>query len=173
VLAFADRDGFTGAEIVAQNFREQLPAATDLRREPLAHDVAQRIRKPDAELLLFAEGKESENTIDRLAGIDRVERAQHEMAGLSRHQGDFDGRAVAHFAHQNDLGRLAQGRAQAVGIIVKIVSQLALVERGAFRRVHEFDRIFERDDVNRLLFVDLVEERCQGGRLTTARRASD
>ena len=40
--------------------------------------------------------------------------------------------------------------AQAVGIIVKIVPEFALIERRLPRRMHEFDRIFQRDDVDRL-----------------------
>ena len=79
-------------------------------------------------MLLFAEGEHTENTIDRLAGVDRVERAQNKMASLCRHQGDFDRGTVAHFAHENDFRRLPQRRPQTVGIIVKILAQLALIE---------------------------------------------
>ena len=139
----------------------------------MADDVAQAVGKTKAQLLFFAEREETENTVDRLAGIDRVQRAQNEVAGFRGHQRDFDGGAVAHFADENDFRRLAQRGAQAVRIIVKIVSEFALVEGGLARRMHELDRILQRDDVHRLRFVDLVEDRGQGGRLAAAGRAGD
>ena len=55
-------------------------------REPLADDVAQSVGQADAQLLFFAEREETENTVDRLAGIDRVQRAENEVAGFRRHQ---------------------------------------------------------------------------------------
>ena len=58
--------------------------------------------------------------------------------------------AIAHFTDENHLRRLAQRGAQAVRIIVEIVAELALVEGRASRRVNEFDRILERDDVDGL-----------------------
>ena len=157
VFAFADRDRFAGAEIVAQNFREQLPAATDFRREPLADDVTHGVGQADAQLLFFAEREEAEDSVDSLPGVDRVERAQHEVPGFRRHQRHFHRRAVAHFADQNHFRRLAERGPQTVRVIVKIVAELALIEGGLHRRMHEFDRIFQRHDVDGLVDVDLIE----------------
>ena len=86
-----------------------------LGHQPLADDPAQGIGQTGANLLLFFRLKHTQNTIDRLAGIDRVQGAQHQVAGFRGAQGDLHRVAVAHFADQNDLGRLAQGGAQAVG----------------------------------------------------------
>ena len=36
MFAFTDRNGFARAKVVAQDLREQLPAAADFRRESLA-----------------------------------------------------------------------------------------------------------------------------------------
>ena len=71
-------------------------------------------------MFLFVGFEHTEDTIDGLAGIDRVERAQHQMACLGRAQGNLDGIAIAHFAHENDLGRLAQGGPQAVREAVEV-----------------------------------------------------
>jgi hypothetical protein len=60
-----------------------------------------------------------------------------QVAGFRRAQRDFDRVAVAHFADENDLGRLAQRGAQAVGKAVEINAQFALVERGLVVRMHE------------------------------------
>ena len=45
-----------------------------------------------------------------LAGIDRVQGAENKVTGFRRHERDFDRRAVAHFADENDLRCLAQTR---------------------------------------------------------------
>ena len=110
MLAFAERDCFFGPQIVAQNFCEQLRPPPSFGREPLADDVAQRVGETNAQLLFFAERKQAENTVDRLAGIDRVQRAQNKVTGFGGHERDFDRRAIAHFADENDLRRLAQAR---------------------------------------------------------------
>ena len=95
------------------------------------------------------------------------------MARLGGGHGDFDRLAVAHFADEDDLRRLAQRGAQAVGIGVEIRAQFALVKRALVVLVDELDRVFERDDVVSLRAVDLVEHGGERGRLARAGRAGD
>ena len=52
--------------------------------------------------------------------VHGVEGGQDQVAGFGRGQADLHGFPVAHFAHQNDLGRLAQGRSQATGEGVEV-----------------------------------------------------
>src|SRR5438046_2852523 len=66
------------------------------------------------------------------------------------HQSDFDRGTVAHFPHENDFRRLPQRRPQAIGIIVKILAQLALIECPLKKWMNELNRIFQRHDVHRL-----------------------
>ena len=87
--------------------------------------------------------------------------AQNEVTGFGRAQRDLDGVTIAHFADKNDLGGLAQGRAQTVSKIIKIGPEFALVESGFGMRVNEFDRIFESDDMDRLGLIDLMKNRSQ------------
>src|SRR5947209_11585798 len=101
MLGFTDRDRFARPQIVPENFSEQLPAAADFWREPLTDDVTKGVREANPELLFFAEREEAEDTIDGLPGINCMESAQDEVPGFGRHQGDFDGRPVAHLADQN------------------------------------------------------------------------
>ena len=124
-------------------------------------------------MLLFAEREHAENTIDRLAGVDRVERAQNQVTCLRCHQCDFDRGTIAHFAHENDFRRLPQRRPQAVGIVVKILAQLALVECRLKTWMNELNRIFQRDDVDRLRLVNFIEHRRQSGGFTAAGRTGD
>ena len=114
-FAFAQADGFLGAQVRAHDFQQREASAADLGHQPLADDPAQRVGQPGANLLLLLGLEHAEDAVDGLAGIDRVQRAQHQMAGFRRAQGDLHRLAVAHFADENDLGRLAQRGAQAVG----------------------------------------------------------
>lgn len=113
-------------------------------------------------MLLFVGFEHAQNTVDRLPGVDGVQRAHDEVAGFGGAQSEFDGFAVAHFADQNDLGRLAKRGTQAAGKLVEVRAHFALIERGLFLRVNEFHGVFEGDDVDGLGFVDLVEEGGQG-----------
>ena len=99
----------------------------------------------------------AQDAVDGLAGVDGVQGAEHQVAGFGGAQGDLHRFPVAHFAHQNDLGRLAQGGAQAVGEGVEIRAQLALVDGGLLLRMDEFDRILQGDDVDGFGLVDLVQ----------------
>ena len=115
----------------------------------------------------------AQDAVDGLARIDGVQRAEHQVAGFRGAQRDLDRFAVAHFADENDLGRLAQGGAQPAGESVKIGAQLALIEGGAFVGMHEFDRVFQRDDVDGPGVVDLVQNCSQGGGFAGAGGAGD
>ena len=90
------------------------------------------------------------------------------MAGFSRPQPDLDGFTVAHLADQNHLGRLAQRRPQPMSVSVKIHAQLALVESGFFMRMLIFHRVFQGDDVHRLVFIDFIQNGRQRGGFTRA-----
>ena len=76
------------------------------------------------------------------------------MAGLGGFQRDLNGFAVAHFAHQNHFGRLAQGGAQRQGEARRVAVQLALVNRALLVVVQKLDGIFDGEDVvGLLLFI--------------------
>ena len=102
-----------------------------------------------------------------------MQRAQDEVAGLGGGEGDLHCVAIANFTEQDHLGGLAQGRPQAGRKIGKILSQFALAENGLLVSVHEFDRVFERDDVHFLRLVNLVEHRSQGGGFAAAGAAGE
>ena len=172
-LVLAERDGFLRAQAVAHDFHHELPPAADPWREPLADDEAQRIREALAHEFFLRLVEQTQDAVDRLARVDGVQRAEHEVARLGGGHGDLDGLAVAHFADEDDLGRLAQRGAQAIGVAVEIRAEFALVERALTVLVDELDRIFQRDDVVGLGAVDLVENGGERGRLARAGRAGD
>jgi hypothetical protein len=79
-----------------------------------------------------------------------VQRAEHEVARLGRLDGDGDGLEVAHLADQHDVRVLAQRRAQRAKLEARrVLTDLALVHQALLVRVHELDRVLDRDDVVR------------------------
>ena len=95
------------------------------------------------------------------------------MARLRRAQRDLHRIPVAHFAHQNHLGRLSEGGAQAAGEAVEIRPQFALVEGGGAVRVDVLHRILQRDDMHRFGLVDVIEYRGQGSGFARTGRTGD
>ena len=85
--------------------------------------------------------------VDRRRRGRRVQRAEHEVAGLGRLDGDGDRLEIAQLADQDDVRVLAQRRAQRVLERVGVRVHLALVDQALLVLVHELDRILDRDDV--------------------------
>ena len=99
--------------------------------------------------------------------------AEHEVARLRRAQSDLDRLPVAYFPDENDLGGLAQGRAQPVGEAVEIGAQLALVEGRRVMRVNKLDGVLQGDNVDGACAADLAEDRGQGSGFAGAGGAGD
>ena len=169
-LAFTHQDRLPRAQVRAHDLAHHQASAAVLRREPLAHHEAQRIREPLPHLLLLFHGKHSDHAIHRLRRADRVQRGVNHVARLRRRQRDLHRLAVANFPDQNHLRRLSQSRAQADREVRKILAQFALAEGRLLVRMQKFDRVLERHHVDFVLLVDLVEHRRQRRRLAAARR---
>ena len=98
-----------------------------------------------------------------------MQRRQHEVARQRSLDGDHTRLAVSNFADEDDVGVLAQNRAQCVGegqaglrIRLHLIDVLEAV----------LDGILDGHDVARL-FVEEVERRVQGGRLARTGRTGD
>ena len=134
-----------------------MTAAVGLRREALADDVTESISETLADEFFLGLLEETQDTVDALARVDGVQGAEHEVARLGGGHGDFNRLAVAHFADEDHLRRLAQRRAQPVGVRVEIRDEFTLVEGALVVRVDELHRVFQGHDVERLRAVNLVE----------------
>ena len=98
---------------------------------------------------------------------------QHQMAGLGRLQGQFDGFEVAHFPDQDDVGVLAQGAAQGGREGARVAADFALVDEAAGRGVQVFDGVLDGDDVIAPVLVGVADHGGQGGGLARAGGAGD
>src|ERR1044072_1026432 len=129
--------------------------------QSLRNDVAKSLGQSRANDRFFIFRIKTNDAIDRFGRVNRVQGRKYEVAGLSRFQCNFSSFVVAHFADQNDLRRLAQGGAQGRGKVVGVVPAFALIGRRILVRVTIFDRIFDRDDVIVLGFINDVDHRCE------------
>ena len=74
----------------------------------------QRAREHRAHLVVLVGREEVEHAVDRLGGVEGVDRREHEVAGLGRRHRRLHGLLVAHLADQDHVGVLAQDVAQRV-----------------------------------------------------------
>ena len=172
-FGFPEPYAFLRAQVGAHDFQQGVTAAADFWCQPLADDPAECVGQAHAKLLLFLGFEHAQNAVDGLAGIDGVQGAEHEVASLRSTQSDLDRLPVAHFPDQNDLGGLAQGRAEPVGEAVEIGAQFALVEGSRVMRVNKLDGVLQRDNVDGACAADLVEDRGQSSGFAGAGGAGD
>ena len=124
------------------------PPSAELH-EPLRDDAAQRAGEHRAHLLVVVRREEVEHAVDRLGGVDRVDRREHEVAGLGGRQRRLDRLLVAHLADQDHVRVLAQDAPQRALERHRVDADLALVDHRALVAVDELDRVLDRDDVRR------------------------
>ena len=118
-------------------------------------------------------GKDVDDPVDGLGRRDGVQGGEHEMAGFGGFQGQFDGFQVAHFADENDVRVFAQGAAQGRCKGAGVAADLALVDQAARRSVHEFDGVFDGDDVVAPVVGGVAQHGGQGGGFARAGGAGD
>ena len=96
--------------------------------------------KLQAHLLLLVRRIHRDDAVDRLGRVERVQRREHEVAGLGREQRRFDRLEVAHFADENDVGILPQRAAQRLRERARVDRHFALVDDRSAVAVQELDR---------------------------------
>ena len=133
----------------------------------------ERIGERAARLILLVAREAVDDAVDGLGRAVRVQRAEHEHAharGFDRERDRLRSRiSPTRMTSASWRTRRAQRGREAVAV----GADLAMREHRALVLVHELDRIFDRDDVARVLAVDQVDDRGERGRLAAAGRAGD
>ncbi len=116
---------------------------------------------------------EAEDPVQRVVAVVAVQGGEAQVARLRVRDGRGHGLAVADFADQDHVGRLAQSvlqrRLQGMGV----GADLALVDDRLLVLELVLDRVFHREDVARELCVAAVDHRSERGALARARRPHD
>src|SRR4051794_9665752 len=84
-FTFAVANGLSCSQVAAHEFGNQ-ESAVGGRNEALAHDIANSVGQSITELLLFIFGEETQNSIDRLTGVDGVQSTENQVPGFRRGQ---------------------------------------------------------------------------------------
>src|SRR5688572_12032237 len=137
----------------------------------LRNDALQGLRKSVANLVLLAGREDVDDAIDCLCRAWCVKGSENKVAcGCSRDR-QLDRFQVAHFAHQNDVGILAQRSAQCSGKRLRVKTDFPVIHQTPLTLVHELNRILDCNDVVSADLVGVVDNGGQGCRLSAARRA--
>ncbi len=94
-----------------------------------------------------------------------------EVTGFGGLEGDLNGFAIAHFADENDFGRLAQSGAEGQRKRRRIAVEFALVNGGLLVLVQELDGVFDGKDVKGLVRVHFIDDGGERGRFSRSRGA--
>jgi hypothetical protein len=137
----------------------------------LGHHGAQAPGQKEAHLLLAVRGEGIDDAVDGLGGVGGVQGGEHQVAGFSGLQRGHHGFRVAHLAHQDDVGVLAQGLLEALEEGGRVGPHLPLGDVGAAIGVEVLDGVLDGDHVHPPVGVDEVDQGRQGGGLALARRA--
>ena len=95
-----------------------------------------------------------------------MEGREAKVASFCKGHRVFHGFLVPYLTNQYHVRRLAQCVGQGVIPAVSVRTYFTLVDDTAFMGVHEFDRVFNRDDVAFGFLVPVINECRHGGRFT-------
>ena len=124
------------------------------------------------ELMLFRR-EEIHDPLKGARRIDRVERAEHKVAGLGRGCCGFHCFTVPHLADQNDVGALPDAVFQREVKVRSITPNLSLIDNALLVLVNVFNGIFQGNDVLVFGLIQMLDHRSQRGRLPTPGRSAD
>src|SRR5439155_11997054 len=147
--------------------------AADLRDETLRDDADDDGRELVADLLLLVRRERTNDAVDGLAGVQGVERREHQVARLRGMERDRHRLRVAHFTDEDHVRVLAERGAERGGEARRVVADLTLADDAADVVVGELDRVLDRDDVVVAGAIDVVDHRRERRRLTRAGDARD
>ena len=139
-----------------------------LRENTLEHEG-----KLGPHLGLLGGGEDVDDAVDGLRAGVGVQGPQRQVARLCDGEGGRDGLEVAHLAHEDHVGILAEDVLERVLEGVRVREDLALVHQALLVVVDELDGILDGHDVLGPLVVDLVHHGGQGGGLARARGPRD
>ena len=131
----------------------------------------QALREKALRLLAFLRGERVDHAVHGLDRARGVQRAEHQVPGLGGRHRPADGVRVAQLAHQDDVRVLAHRCPNAFGERGQVGMQLALDHLRELAAVDELDRVFEADDVELSVPVQVIDHRCERGRLARPGRA--
>ena len=147
------------------------PAAVGLAHQALRHHGLEGRCQVAQHGGAYLDRVEAQDTVERVVAVVAVQRGQAQVTRLRIGNGSRHGFAVADFADQDHVGRLAQrvlqGGLQGLGV----AADFALVDDGLLVPELVLDRVLDSEDVACQRLVAGVDHRRQRGALARARGA--
>src|SRR4051812_35098512 len=170
-LTFSNEVGYRGDR--QQDLTRGDSPAPDLLTERLGNHSPQGFGEHDPDLRLPVGRKLIDDPVDGRGGGRGMESSKHEVAGfrrLNRYRYCFQ---VPHLAHQDNVRIFAQSSPESVLERPSVNPDLPLGDQAFLTGMHEFDRIFDGNDVIGASPVDQVDQSRQRGAFARAGRPSD
>lgn len=139
----------------------------------LGDDSSEGFGDHDADLVALVEGEDVEDAVEGAGGVAGVEGPEDEVPGFGGGDGELDRFEVPHFSHDDDVGVFAEGGAEGAGEGLGMEADFAVSDVAALGGVHEFDGVFEGEDVVVAVFIDMVNHGGHGGGFSGADGAGD
>ena len=159
---------------VHHHFHGDYPAgAVRARKEALGDEAVQVFCKFRLDLVALLTREEVVNPFQRLYGVGGVQGRETQVTGFGEVHRVLHGIDVADFPDEDDVRRLTQRVFQRGAVGGGVNADFTLDDHGFFRLVHEFDRVFDGDDVVAGVFVAVIDHRGQRGGFTVTGRPDD
>ena len=146
--------------------------ATGTRNQRLHDYGAQGGSHLHANLLLLVFRIHVDQTVHGGTCVLRVQGSEHQVAGLHCGQCGGDGLQVSKLADFDDVRILTQRAFQCFREALRVGAHLTLAHHATLMLMHEFDRVFDGDDMVGTFRIRLVHDCGQCGRLTGTGRAA-
>ena len=141
--------------------------------QALGNHAVQVHRQVEQDASMRIVGEKAQHALNRLVGIVGVHGRNAQVPGFGVVQGVLQRLEVAQLANHDHVGRLPHGVAQCIAKRLRVHPHLALANDGLFMRMHEFDRVFDRQNVARPVVIAVVQHGCQRGGLARPGRPDD
>lgn len=168
LMQTAGADEIGDREGVFEDLHGDAASAGSVCNKSLADHVGERHGKLRCDFLGSFPWEHIDDAGDGALTVAGVEGGEDEVAGFCGGHGERDGFAVAHFADENDVWILAKGAFESCGEGGDVPAEFALGEEGGFAFEDVLDGVFEADDANGAVSVDVVGERGDGGGFAAA-----
>ena len=112
VLSMSRMLSRTAAVLISTSHAGMRPALVGARHEPQRDDRLQRAGEREAHFGLLVRRIERQHAVDRLRRVRRVQRREHEVAGVGRLERRVERFEISNFADEDDVGILPQHAAQ-------------------------------------------------------------
>ena len=144
-----------------QHFKCSDPSTAFLLQQNLADDTDEDIAECGADLRVLICREHIDNPVDGAQRCVCVERTKDEVTGVCGFECEHHRFSVTKLTDEDDVGIFPHRGFECVCEAPCVRTNLALVDERFFAWVDKFDGIFERNDMFRSFFVELVDQRCE------------